>query len=497
MGLQEVAGGGGGAESGVDDGSGGLAVQGDAQRVGDGAVDGGGDEGVDELQPGLRSVVRGSRGGSGGREDARVPQAGGGAGGLLGAEGGDACGDVLGDGGAEDGAGPGEADGGGAEAFEAGDEAAAALGGGEVGQLRGVLLDGSQSPAPDLGGEFDGFEGVAGGDGPGLVAEGVVGVFADGVADERGDGGRGERGEGQRALSRPARQRAEGIGVRGQFVGAVGDDEEQREVFGARGEGGEPAQGLGVGPVRVVEDEGDGGAFDDEVGEDPVEAVAQALGVGRGALFGGAESEGGADDGVPAPEGGAQLLFGGAGELGLDELAGDVEGLALLLFAAAGGEDGAGAGVGAAAQFGEQGGLAEAGGPGEGQQGAAGVRPGTGELVQGLVDDGEFGIAFDHGAPYARPVVRHGWYPPGLFREISVRPRTSRGIPLSERIRSSFPTGFRGGSRRLSEGVSRRFRWDPKPIGPVRNVPRVLPGRPRPRRPGRRPRRDGRGGIRR
>lgn len=182
-------------------------------------------------------------------------------------------------------------------------------------------------------------------------------------------------------------------------------------MFGARGEGGEPAEGLGVGPVGVVEDEGDGGALDDEVGEDPVESVTQALGVGRSALFGGAQTEGRADDGVPAPEGGAQFLLGGAGELGLDELAGDVEGLALLLFTAAGGEDGAVADVGATAQFGEQGGLAEAGGAGEGEQRATRVRPGTGELVQGFVDDREFGIAFDHCAPCAGPAVRHGWYP--------------------------------------------------------------------------------------
>ncbi len=265
---------------------------------------------------------------------------------------------------------------------------------------------------------------------------------AEGLTDQGGDGGRGERREGQRALSRPARQRTEGIGVRGQFVGAVGDDEEQRKVFGARSVGGEPAEGLGVGPVRVVEDEGDGGALDDEMGEDPVESVAQALGVGRGALFGGAESEGGSDDGVPAAEGGAELLLGGAGQLGLDELAGDVEGLALLLFATAGGEDGAGAGVGAAAQLGEQGGLAETGGAGEGEQRAARVRPGTGELVQGLVDDGEFGLAFDHGAPYAGPAVRHGWYPPGLFGRSAYARAQRGGSHCRERIRSSFPVSF-------------------------------------------------------
>ncbi|GAA3115094.1 hypothetical protein GCM10020254_72090 [Streptomyces goshikiensis] len=123
--------------------------------------------------------------------------------------------------------------------------------------------------------------------------------------------------------------------------------------------------------MGVVEDEDDGGALDGEVGEHPVEAVAQALRVGRGALFGGAEAEGGSDDGVPAAEGGAQLPLGEAGQLGLDELAGDVEGLALFLFSAAGGEEGAGAGVGAAADLGEDRGLAESGRAGEGEQGAA------------------------------------------------------------------------------------------------------------------------------
>lgn len=141
MGLQQVAGGRGGAESGVDDGCRGLAVQGDAECVGDGAVDGGGDERVDELQSGVGVGFLGG----GRREDTGVAQPPGGVHGLLGAEGGDPGGEVLRDGGAQDGAGPGEADGGGAEAFEAGDEAAAALGGGEVAQLRGVRLDRGQA----------------------------------------------------------------------------------------------------------------------------------------------------------------------------------------------------------------------------------------------------------------------------------------------------------------------------------------------------------------
>lgn len=412
MGLQQVPGGGGGPESRVDHGRGGLAVQGDAQGVGDRAVYGGGDEGVYELQPG--GFVGGGFLG-GGRQDAGVAQPPGGVDGLLGAESRDAGREFPGDVGAEDGAGPGEADGGGAEAVQAGDEAAAALGGGEVAQQRCAGFDGGEALVPDLRGELDGFEGVAGGDGPGLAAERLVGVVSDGFADQAGDGLGGERCEAQWAVSRAAGQRTEGLGVRGQFVGAVGDDEEEREVFGARGEGGEPGEGFGVGPVGVVQDEGDGGALHDEVGEDPVQSVAQALGVGRGALFGRAEAEGGADDGVPAAEGFAQFRVGGAGQLGLDELAGYVEGLALLLFAAAGREDGAGLGVGAAADFAEERGLAEACGSGEGQQRSAGVGARVRELVQSFVDGGELHVAFEHRAPFAGPAFRHGWYPPGLF----------------------------------------------------------------------------------
>jgi hypothetical protein len=107
MGLHQVAGGGRGAESGVDDGPGGLAVQGDPYGVGDGPVDGGGDQRVDEFE-GARS-----------REDAGVAQSVGGAGGLLAAEARDGRGESGRDLGAEHGARPGEPDGRGAEAFEA------------------------------------------------------------------------------------------------------------------------------------------------------------------------------------------------------------------------------------------------------------------------------------------------------------------------------------------------------------------------------------------
>lgn len=200
VGLQEVAGGGGRSESGVDGGRGGVAVQGDPQGVGDGPVEGGGDDRVDELQSRVWFFCGG--------EDAGVAEPAGGVDGLLGAGGRDAGGEVARDGGAEDGAGPGEADGGGAEALQAGDEPAAVLGGGEVAQQRCVPLDGREGLLPYLRGEFDGLEGVSGGEGPDLAAKRVLRVVAEGLADQGGDGFGGERGQVQgRCPARPGRVR--------------------------------------------------------------------------------------------------------------------------------------------------------------------------------------------------------------------------------------------------------------------------------------------------
>lgn len=164
------------------------------------------------------------------------------------------------------------------------------------------------------------------------------------------------------------------------------------------------------------------------MGEDPVEAVAQTLGVGGCAGLRDAEAQGGADDGVPTAQGGADFGVGRAGELGLDELAGDVEGDLLLLVAAACGQDGAALFRRAAADFGEECGLAEAGVTREGEERAAGAERGaddtvaqSGQLAQRLVGGGQFGLPLQepapgHGAPPARacaPARRAG---PGLVR---------------------------------------------------------------------------------
>lgn len=155
--------------------------------MGDGPVDGGGDERVDEFE--------GARGGECAGEDTGVTQCVDGVGGLLVAESGDGGGEHRMGLGAEDRTGPGEADGRGAEPFEAGGEAAALDGGGEVAQLVGPGLGGGQAPVVDLGGEFDGLEGVPGGDGPALVAERVVGVRAERLPDQIGHGDDAERFE--------------------------------------------------------------------------------------------------------------------------------------------------------------------------------------------------------------------------------------------------------------------------------------------------------------
>ncbi|MDQ1032203.1 hypothetical protein QF035_009785 [Streptomyces umbrinus] len=117
--------------------------------------------------------------------------------------------------------------------------------------------------------------------------------------------------------------------------------------------------------------------------EHPVEAVAQALLVGRCALGGGAQAECGADDGVPTAQRSTEFGLRDARELGLQKLACDVEGDALLLVTAARGQHGAAHGGGAAAYFGEKGGFADSGASGEGEQAAAGPVVRFGDVLTG------------------------------------------------------------------------------------------------------------------
>lgn len=350
-----MAGGRGGAEPGIDHGPRGLAVQGDPHRVGYRPVDGGGDQRVDELQ------------GAAAGEDARGPQPVRAVGGLLGAQAGHGGGQRGPDLGAEHGGGPGEADRGGAEPLQPGDQAAALHRGDQVAQQVDAATVGLQPPVTDLRGQLDCLERVSRGDRPALPAELLVGVRADPVAHQQADRVGGQRFQAERTVPGAARQAAERLGGRRQFVRAVGHHDEQREVVGAGCERGQPVQGLRVGPVRVVEHQHHRGVPDHHVGEHPVQSVAQPLGVGGGALRG-AQPQRRAHDAVPTAQCRPQIRLGGAGQQRLQELPCDVEGDLLLLVAAARGQHGAAAVRGPGPYLGEQGRLAQPGGPGERQQ---------------------------------------------------------------------------------------------------------------------------------
>lgn len=115
-----------------------------------------------------------------------------------------------------------------------------------------------------------------------------------------------------------------------------------------------------------------------------------------------------------------------------------MEGDALLLVAAACVQDGAALGGGLAAHFGEEAGLAESGGRGDGEQRA--VRPvrglpaalrESGQLVQHRVHDGEFTVPLEQLPPAPASAPHHGAPPPAarsrttVSRHLSVR----RGAP--------------------------------------------------------------------
>ncbi|GLX36140.1 hypothetical protein Sros01_22130 [Streptomyces roseochromogenus] len=147
--------------------------------------------------------------------------------------------------------------------------------------------------------------------------------------------------------------------------------------------------------------------------DDPVQAVPDALRVGcRAALGGGRQTECRGDDAVPAAEDVAPLLLAQGGERRLDQLAHDVERDLLLLLAAACEQHGAATVGRVPAGLAEQGGLAYAARPCEGQHAsAAGGRTGvrdTEEFVHRAMDRQNFGFPFEEG--------RGG--PPSRFRDM-------------------------------------------------------------------------------
>ncbi|MER5810104.1 hypothetical protein ABT143_18260 [Streptomyces sp. NPDC002033] len=238
----------------VDEGLRGHPVHADAHAGRDRAVDRRGDEGVEELHDRLALQARQDG------EDTGGPQLVDGVGGLGLAEGGDVPDDADRDGVAEYGRGPGQPDGGGAELFEPLDQAAALDGRGQVAELGDVVLVRLEAAVAALHAEFDDLEGVASGDRPALAAEHVVGALAQGLAHDAGHRARGERGQLVRARPLAAHQGAQRGGVRRDLVRAAGHHDQHGQFLGPRREGGQPGQGFGVGPVRVVEDEDHGGS---------------------------------------------------------------------------------------------------------------------------------------------------------------------------------------------------------------------------------------------
>ncbi|WP_449480427.1 hypothetical protein [Streptomyces avidinii] len=253
MHLQQVAGGGRGALTVVDQGLGGHPVHGDAHARRNRPVHGRGDEGVEELHD-LLAPHAGEDG-----QDARGPQLVDGLGGLRLTEGGHASDDARRDRGAEHGGGPREAHRRRSELLEAVDQTAALDGGGQVAELGDVLLVRLQSPVAALHGQLDDLEGVSAGDRPALAAEHVVGALPEGVAHDARHRARGQRSQLVRTRPLAPHQGAQRARVGGDLVGAAGHHDQHGQFLGPRREGGQPGEGLGVRPVRVVHDEDHGG----------------------------------------------------------------------------------------------------------------------------------------------------------------------------------------------------------------------------------------------
>ncbi len=473
MHLQQMPPGGRGAQACGEHHGGGLAVHGHAQRAGDGLVDGGGDERVEEFQRLGTAGALPRRG-----EDAGVREPRHLLGGLGLAEPGDVGRQRWRRLDAEDGDGPGEADGGGAEPGQPVAETAVLRGGDQLAQGSEVDRLRFQIAVADLGGQLDDLEGVAAGHRPALAAERLVGLLAEDVPHDPADPGRGERVEHMRARALPFGEAAHGDGVGGQVLRAVADGEQQGQVHGAGGEPEEPVQGFGVGPVDVVQDHDDRGVLHREPGDQPVQAVAHALRIGRAAAPGDHQAHGGRDDVVPAAQDSAVLLLAGGREHGLEELPYDVERGALFVLAAARRHHGAATVGGSAAHLAEQRGLAEAARPGEGDHSAgagagriAGV--GSAQIGQRVVDRREFGLPLQQ-CP-TRPVlpvphVRHVRSPSASNAERSLS-GTLRS-PVCGYFLLALPMAHANSTRALSMARSPReddriHRVGPSPRGVV------------------------------
>ncbi len=221
---------------------------------------------------------------------------------------------------------------------------------------------------------------------------------------------RGECGEPQRAHAAAGRQRDERLRAGRHLVRPVGEHQQQRQPLDPGGEGGQPGQRLGIGPVGVVQHQHQRPPGECQVGDHPVQAVADTLRVGQGGAGVPlrAEADRARDDLVPAAEEGALPLRVDLGQQRSQQAADHVEGRALLLLAAACGEHQQSALLGPGAYLGDHAGLAETGRPGEDQQSLTDARGRSAgrEAVQRLAEDPEFEFALQQSATGA-PVCCH------------------------------------------------------------------------------------------
>ncbi|CCK26106.1 hypothetical protein BN159_1727 [Streptomyces davaonensis JCM 4913] len=400
-----MPGGGRRAAPGVGDHAGGDAVHGGAQGGRDGVVDGGGDQRVDELQVAL---LRRGRRRVGGGENTGGAQEFGAADRVVAAHGGELGDLVDGDPGAEDGGRPGEPGGLDAESLQAGDETAPAGRAVQGAQFGRGGLDRFHLAVLHLGEQLDGLVGIARGDGPDLAAERGVGVPAEGRAGEARGGVRGQRAQRGDGAARRGGHRVEVAGALAAYVaGPAGHHDQHGQVGEALGEGGEPAQGLLVGPVGVVDEQHQRPVAPCEPSYGRHQAVAHALRVGA-AIAGVRYAEGGARDVVPVAEVLAGLLGQQGHQRGLEQVPYHVEGNGLQGLAAAGRPHVAAARLGDPSRFGQQGSLAEAGFAPDDQQASRGGPVGA-EGVHRPSHGGDFGLALPQGSRGGRcgPYLRH------------------------------------------------------------------------------------------
>ncbi len=376
VGLQQVPGGGGRARAVRDQLGRRLAVQRGPHRGQQHAlVDGGADGRVDELKHRTALGVHRLA------QDPLLDQPlhGGALAGRV--QRGHPPGDVRVDLGVQHGRRVGEAGGVRAELGQPLGDAVAPAGGDQSAQLADVLVDRGQAPVLHLGDQRDQIERAAAGDRPGLPAEHVVRVLAQLLADQVVGRDRAQRPQlhldadltlgpvldGHRAV---LQQRA---GRVRQVLRPEGQGQQHRQSGEPADESAEPVQRLGVDPVQVVHDHHQRAPADRELGEQPVQRLVDALtlrlqqltGTPRGVRD---QPQRRCGDVVPGLQQLPVLVLAEPREQRLEQLPHHVErGLALLL-TASGGEDQGAPDGGGTAQLGEHGGLPEPGRPAVQQQ---------------------------------------------------------------------------------------------------------------------------------